>query len=105
MSRQLRHNVKIFAKIKGCRLQDVEKAVGVSVGYFARCEQSSSFTGIDILCALSEFFSVPIEDLITDAYEKRIKAAKAKAALSDAISQAQETLSKEEIIRIVRGEI
>ena len=105
LSRQLHHNVKMFAKAKGCRLKDVEKAIGVSGGYFVRGVENSSSPKTDVLCALSAFFDVPIEDLITDAYEKRMKAAQAKAAFTNAVSQAQETFSKEEIVRIIQEEM
>ena len=73
-----------------------------------RCSQCRNSTGIDVICALAELFNVPIEDLITDAYEKRLQATQAKAELtkaaaqlSEVISKAQESIGKEEILQII----
>ena len=105
----LQHNVKMFCEIQGRKIKDVEKAIGVSKGYFVRCSQCRNSTGIDVICALAELFNVPIEDLITDAYEKRLQATQAKAELtkaaaqlSEAIAQAQDVINKEDILRIIK---
>ena len=102
ISRQLYQNVKFLARANGLRMKEVEQSIGLSSGYFSRCSQSRNSPHIDTVCALSKLFSVPIEDLISDSYEKRIQAKKAKTALSDAVMLANETLSKEEILRIAR---
>ena len=108
----LQHNVKMFCEIQGRKIKDIEKAIGVSEGYFVRCSQCHNSTGIDVICDLAELFNVPIEDLITDAYEKRLQTTQAKAELtkaatqlSEAISKAQESIGKEEILRIIREKL
>ena len=107
-SEQLHRNVKMICRKQGRRLKDVEKAIGVSEGYFARNKIARGSTGIDIICALAELFNIPIEGLITDNYERGFQEMQAKAALTDAaaklseaIDEARGILKRDEIYQII----
>ena len=101
ISRQLYYNVKLLAKAKGLKMMEVEKAAGLAIGYFSRCNQCRNSTSIDTVYALAKLFNVSIDDLISDTFEKRMKIAVAKTTIADAISIASEIFTKEEIIRII----
>ena len=104
ISRQLYYNVKLLAKAKGLKMMEVEKAAGLAIGYFSRCNQCRNSTSIDTVYALAKLFNVSIDDLISDTYEKRMKIALVKSAIADAISLASEVFTKEEIIQIILKE-
>ena len=83
-------------------MMDIEKAAGLAIGYFARCNQCQNSTCIDTVYALAKLFDVSIDDLISDTHEKRMKTTQIKDALNKALSQAAGILTKEEIIKIIR---
>ena len=73
ISQRLYLNVKRLAKAKGLKMQDVEKAARLAIGYFARCNQNQNSTSIDTVYTLAKLFNVSIDDLISDAYEREGK--------------------------------
>lgn len=73
ISQRLYLNVKRLAKEKGLKMMDIEKAAGLAIGYFARCNQCQNSTCIDTVYTLAKLFNVSIDDLISDTHEKRMK--------------------------------
>lgn len=73
ISQRLYLNVKRLAKEKGLKMMDIEKAAGLAIGYFARCNQCLNSTCIDTVYTLAKLFNVSIDDLISDTHEKRMK--------------------------------
>lgn len=57
---KLYSNVKALTKMKGMKLGEVEKAVGISVGYFSRHKSVTS----TVLVKLSDILEVSIDDII-----------------------------------------
>ena len=71
ISQQLYLNVKRLAKEKGLIMMDIEKAAGLAIGYFARCNQNQNSTSIDTVYTLAKLFNVSIDNLIADTHEKK----------------------------------
>lgn len=103
--RQVCRNVRLLAKSQGYKMKDVERAAGLSVGYFNRCSKNRSSTSIDTVYALARLFDVPVDYLISDSCEKSIKAVLTKITLSDVVKLASEVLSKDEMRRVIREDL
>ena len=97
-------NVRLMAKAAGWKLGDLERAVGLSVGYFARCRQSASVPAVDTVYNAAKCLGVTIEDLLDENLPKRLKQPAAKAAFSEAVEDALEVFSREELAAMILDE-
>ncbi len=65
-SQSIANNVYYLASKNEMNLGDVERAVGLSVGYFSRVRNGKGRITADNAYALTQLFKVPFEDLYTD---------------------------------------
>lgn len=67
---KLNENIRCIAKYKKIKLQDMEKAIGVSAGYFSR--KTNRSMSAEKLYKVSKVLNVSMEDLIEDKCRKQI---------------------------------
>lgn len=64
MTQKICRNVKYLCLIHGEKLGDVEKAIGVSVGYISRTNKAASDFPICKAYRIAQYFFIPIDNLI-----------------------------------------
>lgn len=74
-------NIRYLAKENGIRMSDVERAVGVSTGYFSRLKAREKSIPIGYLLTVCFLFNVPLEYLCTVNIVKQAKITKLTAEL------------------------
>ena len=70
MTQKICRNVKYLCLLRDVKLGEVEKAVGVSVGYISRTYKKASGFSICKATKFAEYFDIPIEFLISVDYCK-----------------------------------
>jgi len=100
----LYRNVKQIAREQGRRLQDIERALGVSVGYFSRAKEARHPMDIVSAAALGRLLGVELEDLITDRRQLKLRENLVRDAIADACLFAGNVISREEMIQMIRDE-
>lgn len=78
---KLSENIRYIAKHKKIQIRDIEKAIGVSAGYFSRKTNMSA----EKLYKVSKVLNVSMEDLIEDKYRQK--------AIEEKIKELQEELA------------
>ena len=101
---QLYRTVKQIAREQGRKMQDIEKALGLSVGYFSRAKAARHPMNIVTATALAKMLGVELEDLITDRYQRKIRENLVREAISDACLFAGDAISREALIQMIREE-
>ena len=68
-------NIKYLCKVKGISLGELEKTVGISVGYFSRLYGRADCMSVKTLNAVSTIFDISMDDLVKRPIykEQRIK--------------------------------
>ena len=94
-------NVKALAKLNHENLSDVEKAIGVSVGYLSR----SKGLKIEKVQALASHFGKGIDDLIVMDYWSVYRGEFAASDLRDAVKKAKKEIRGSKILEIVNEEL
>lgn len=57
-------NVKYLVKKQGIKLGELQKAVGVSVGYFSRLEKSNSMPNLEVVMRTADILGVSMDELL-----------------------------------------
>lgn len=71
LTSRLHDNVDALIKLHNKQIGEVEKAIGVSVGYFGRTWNNRSFDlPITKVVAIAEYFGIELNDLIYGNYKK-----------------------------------
>ena len=104
-SQWLYENVKFLARMHKLRLQDVEKAVGVSKGFFSRARSRHDSVSAKTLCALADYFGVTIDSLISDGLQQGLRRRRFRKELARVLDQADGLLSGKELTAIVLYEL
>ena len=68
LTRKICRNVKYLCLIRDVRLGEVEKAIGVSVGYISRTHKAASDFSLFKADRIAKYFDIPIEFLFTEDY-------------------------------------
>lgn len=63
-------NVQCLIEREGCYIGEVEKAIGVSVGYFSRSRKHDTKIPLISAYKVSQYFGVSLEDLLTQNYRE-----------------------------------
>ncbi len=66
-------NIKYLASQKGLKLGDIERSVGVNVGYFSRKLRTDTSIPLDIVYACSQILDVTIDELCGDIRLKELQ--------------------------------
>ena len=59
-------NVKWLARIHEKKMYEVEREVGVSEGFFARCKTSCNSMSVDVVWKIAKLFNVSVDALLTE---------------------------------------
>lgn len=59
-------NVRYLAKQKHLKLGEIEKQVGVRIGYFSRKEKTDTSTSLEVIYNTAKILGVTIDELCTD---------------------------------------
>ena len=94
-------NVKALAKLNHENLSDVERAIGVSVGYLSRCKSLK----IEKIQALASHFGKGIDDLIVMDYWSVYREEFAASDLRDAVKRTKKVIRGSKILEIVNEEL
>ena len=71
ITNNLYNNIKYLFMLNGVKISEVEKAIGVSVGYFARTRQNGNFDlPITKVVAIAEYFKIDIYQLVFGNFKK-----------------------------------
>ena len=65
-------NVKNICRLNNTKIGDLERAVGVRLGYFARHAEKGYGLSLDIAYKVSAYFGIPINELIEGNYESAL---------------------------------
>lgn len=66
-------NIKYLASQKGLKLGDIERSVGVNVGYFSRKLRTDTAIPLDIVYNCSQILDVTIDELCGDIRLKELQ--------------------------------
>lgn len=88
-------NIKALSKMKGLKLGDVEKSVGLSVGYLSRHKAISS----TVLVKLSDIFEISIDDIIRSNFVDEEQKRRIVKDLKNDISAASSFFLKSELMK------
>lgn len=65
-------NVRYVAKRKGLKIGEIEKEVGVRIGYFSRKSQTDTSTSLEVIYKTAKILDVSIDELCTDLRLKEL---------------------------------
>lgn len=82
ISERIANNARFLCRTQGRRINDMEKAVGVSTGYLSRIKGKETLR-IDTGYALADYLGVNMDDLIKTNLAREARIAKLKAELDD----------------------
>ena len=100
----LYRNVKQIAREQGRKLREIEQAIGVSTGYFARAKDARTPMTVGLALVLAKQLGVEIEDLITNRRQRKLQEALVREAISAARMFAGREISRETLIQMIREE-
>lgn len=92
---KLYSNIKALTKMKGLKLGEVEKAVGISVGYFSRHKAVTS----TVLVKLSDILEVSIDDIIKGNFVDEEQRQKMRNELHEIIRVSKAYFAKDDLMK------
>lgn len=95
-------NTKALARLRGIKVSEVEKQIGVSVGYLSR---TSKCLTVEKTYKIATLFGVTIDSLIKENYAEICKERFAEYDLRDAVKAAKEVITEPNLLEIVKDEL
>ena len=92
-------NVKALAAINSMNLKDVEKDVGLSVGYLSRCKSLD----VVALIGLARMFDVTVEELISCDFTEELAKTEIMYDLKAVVLRAKKHFPEERLIAFVEN--
>ena len=95
-------NTKALAKLRGIKISDVEKQIGVSTGYLSK---TSKCLTVEKIYRIATVFGVTIDSLIKEDYAEICKERFAEYDLQEAVKAAKEVITEPHLLAIVKDEL